>query len=61
MLKKFLVGITALLPMLAFAEPNYHANYHAFEHAAPEIDGGVTLLGLAILGGVLAFIKRKAK
>ncbi len=61
MLKKILVGISALVPLLASAAPNSHANFHAFQHAAPEIDGGVSMLGLAILGGILAFMKKKSK
>lgn len=62
MLKKILVSCAGLLPAFAFAFPHHHHHhFHFFRHAAPEIDGGVAMLGLAILAGTLSFMKRKAK
>jgi hypothetical protein len=51
MLKNFLVSTAALMPTYAMAA------YGPWR--APEIDGGAAILGLAILGGILSFMKRK--
>lgn len=64
MLKKTVASVAAFLPTLAFAHDWPHwANIHHHHHLhwqAPEIDGGATMLGLAILASALAFIKKKA-
>ena len=53
MLKKTLIAGAALLPTFAMAANG--------QWCAPEIDGGATILGLAILGGILSFMKKKAQ
>lgn len=57
MLKKSVVLFAGLVPALAFAHA--HAHFSHFYRHAPEIDGGVAVLGLAILGGILSFMKKK--
>ena len=52
MMKKILISTSVLLPSLAFAQGRW---------CAPEIDGGVAILGLAILGGMLTFMKNRAR
>ncbi|MBI1889340.1 MAG: hypothetical protein HYS18_01700 [Burkholderiales bacterium] len=60
MLKKMLISAAAFSPTLALAtHPHFHFHGHG-RWFAPEIDGGVAILGIAILGGVLAFMKKKA-
>ena len=56
------IFIAALLaPVAVFAAPNEHALANANEHAsfnAPEIDGSNLLLGIALVGGVLGFLRK---
>lgn len=73
MVKKFLLAIVLLTPLVTFAQSS-----SAFEHAngnasfqpghttgnsvhAPEIDGGNAVLGLALLGGIISLMVRKNK
>jgi hypothetical protein len=59
MMKKTLISVAMLLPSLAFAQGHAYGHWHRW--CAPEIDGGVAVLGLAILGGMLAFMKNRAR
>lgn len=66
MLRKIFFATALLAPLLAFAEPNWHAQQNAnqnasFKRGVPEIDGSNFVLGITLLAGIASLLKRRGK